>query len=376
MSKARVAAVFAAAFSLAGGSAAAKSVTTEPAESTGQSTRPSVHVVKEGDSLWTIARTYGCMPEDLKRVNRLTSNLIHPGTKLQVPRHCGDPADDRDDAPGEPAPTPEPKQRAVDAAASGAAQAHQVVSGDTLWKIAKAYDTSVEDIQLRNGLSSTDIRPGQKLEIMPGSGASGRAIVGQSVGRAWSGRLVSPSRLTRGAGYYIRRPERTYGANHAVYAVKRALAVVHRRYPKAHVIAVGDLSVKKGGRISGHHSHQSGRDVDIGFVFKKKPKSYPKEFVVATDGNLDKAATWTLVSTFAGMADTDNGVERIFLGYDTQRLLYKWAKKHGVSSKTLGRVFQYPNGRESPTGIVRHEPAHDDHLHVRFKCPKGDKRCQ
>ena len=91
--------------------------------------------------------------------------------------------------------------------------------------------------------------------------------------------------------------------------------------------------------------------------------------------DLDRAATWTLVSAFCGMAKSDNGVERIFLGYGTQKLLYKWAKKKGVSKKTLSRMFQYPHGRETPTGIIRHEPAHDDHLHVRFKCPAGDKDC-
>ena len=88
------------------------------------------------------------------------------------------------------------------------------------------------------------------------------------------------------------------------------------------------------------------------------------------------SATWTLVNAFASTADADNGVDLIFLGYNVQKLLYDYARKHDVSKRKLRKVFQYPHGRGTPTGIVRHEPAHDDHLHVRFKCPKGDRLCR
>jgi murein endopeptidase len=182
--------------------------------------------------------------------------------------------------------------------------------------------------------------------------------------------------LRSGKGYFIRRPERAFGANHAVHAVEQAVAVVKRKHSRVHKLAIGDLSAKTGGKISGHRSHQSGRDVDIGLYFKKKPNGYPEEFVVGTARNLDFAATWTLVSTFAGMSEADNGVERIFLDYGVQKLLYKWAEDHGVSDEKLRRMFQYPNGKGSGSGVIRHVAGHADHLHVRFKCPENDDDCK
>ena len=40
--------------------------------------------VKNGDSLWGIARKFRVSPQDLKRWNNLKSNLIHPGKRLVV----------------------------------------------------------------------------------------------------------------------------------------------------------------------------------------------------------------------------------------------------------------------------------------------------
>jgi len=357
--------------------ARANSVATEPAPKQEPTVR--AHLVVTGDTLWDIARKYGCMPEDLKRENKIRSNMIHPGKKLKIPR-CSDqaPRVAETTETGETGETSETSETETPRDSKHQIKGmlfHEVVTGDTLFNIAKKYDTSVDDLKLRNGIDSNMIRPGQQLDLVPGSGKSGRALKGQSVGRAHSGRLVSATRLTKGQGYTIRRPERAFGTNHAVYAIKRAVGVVRGRHPKVHALAIGDISAKKGGKITQHRSHQSGRDVDLGLYFKKKPKSYPDNFVQGTKSNLNFKATWTLLSTFSGMADADNGVERIFLDYGVQKLLHGWAKDEGVSANTLRKMFQYPHGKSSPTGLIRHEPGHADHLHIRFKCPKGDKEC-
>jgi hypothetical protein len=59
-----------------------------------------------------------------------------------------------------------------------------------------------------------------------------------------------------------------------------------------------------------------------------------------------------------------------------QRLLYDWAKEHDVDEDKLDKIFQYPHGRGSSNGLVHHEPNHNNHLHVRFKCPHGDSACR
>ena len=50
----------------------------------------------------------------------------------------------------------------------------------------------------------------------------------------------------------------------------------------------------------------------------------------------------------------------------------KWAKKQGVSKRTLDAMFQYPHGPSAAHGIIRHDPGHDDHMHVRVRCTNHD----
>ncbi len=199
---------------------------------------------------------------------------------------------------------------------------------------------------------------------------------GQSFGVPWSGHLDRPTRLRGGDGYVIRHPWRAFATRTTVDHIREAVTDTLERFPHAHVLAIGDLSAEHGGAITDHHSHQSGRDADIGLIYKAKPAGYPQSFVSADADNLDRAATWKLVSEFAATADQDGGAQVMFLDFEVQGLLYKWAKDHGVSLKRLDRIFQFPHGRGANDGLVRHEPNHDNHLHVRFKCARADVDCR
>jgi len=199
---------------------------------------------------------------------------------------------------------------------------------------------------------------------------------GQSVGAPWAGRLQHPTQLPPGDGYYIRRPGRSFGTETTVELIERAIGDTLEGFPDAHVLAIGDLSAESGGPISEHRSHQSGRDVDIGLIYHEQPAGYPASFVHAGTDNLDCAATFKLIESFLGSASDDGGVQMIFLDFEVQGILYAWAEEHGVSERRLGRIFQYPHGRGSGEGLVRHEPNHDNHLHVRFQCPNDDSACR
>jgi murein endopeptidase len=199
---------------------------------------------------------------------------------------------------------------------------------------------------------------------------------GQSIGAPWQGRLQDPTRLPDGDGYLIRRPGRAFGTRTTVEYVERVLGEWREDFPDAHVLAIGDLSAEHGGAITEHHSHQSGRDADIGLVYNEKPRGYPESFVDATEDNLDAEATFALVVLFADTARADGGAQVMFLDFDVQGVLVRWGRAHGISEDELARLFQYANGRGASTGLVRHEPNHANHLHVRFKCPHGDAACQ
>lgn len=43
------------------------------------------HTVKEGESLWKIARQYKVKPEEIARLNGLEKDKIFPGMTLKVP---------------------------------------------------------------------------------------------------------------------------------------------------------------------------------------------------------------------------------------------------------------------------------------------------
>jgi len=310
------------------------------------------YTVVAGDSLWSIARDHGCRVEDLRDSNDLGDVLL-VGTRLSIPRCAG-------------APRPEK-----------GAQQHRVKPGETLSAIAARYHTSVQDLRALNRLESDLIVPGQRLAV--GSGAveiAIRMVTGQSRGRPQRGWLAGGAQLPHSPQYYRRRPEWTWGAQHVIDHTRRAIATVNRAHPSVHRLAIGDISAPKGGVLPGHGSHQSGRDIDLGLYFRGVPEGYPHEFVKASGGRLDAAATWTLVHALYRASKTTGGPEKIFLDYDVQGKLYDAARKAGVSRKTLAEIFQYPSGRWTRDRLVKHEPKHDDHLHVRFACPPGDDACR
>lgn len=353
------------------------------------------YTVRSGDTLWDLARKHGCEIDALREVNNIKGSALWAGQTLRIPTCV---SDNESAAERSAKATPSitvmrPVVHAVDgslvaepaldpdlALSEGAPtfaedQMYVVRRGDTLGAIAARYDTSVPALLKDNGLSGTTIFPGQKIRVGAEVEKAIEFILGQSIGDTNGGRLRKATRLPASDDYFIRRPHRAFGAQHTVQYVQRAVSAVKREFPKVHALAIGDLSEREGGKITRHASHQNGRDVDLGFFFKKKPEGYPQSFVVATNKNLDFAASWALLMAFVEAAEEPGGVEKIFMSYSTQRLFYKWARKQGISKAKLGKIFQYPRGRSHAEGLVRHEPGHDEHIHVRFQCPPDDARC-
>lgn len=99
-----------------------------------------VYIVKSGDSLWAIAKRYGITVEQLKKANNLTSNTLSIGQKLIIPTNeIITPSQDY--------------------------TLYTVKSGDSLYSISKKYGLTINELMEYNNLGTTILRIGQTLKI-------------------------------------------------------------------------------------------------------------------------------------------------------------------------------------------------------------------
>ena len=105
------------------------------ADSTGDDGNDNYYVVKSGDTLWSIARKYNLSVNELKSLNNLSSNVLSIGQRLIVGKESSND--------------------------------YVVSAGDTLWAIARKFNVSVDDIKALNNLSSNNLSIGMTLKIPP-----------------------------------------------------------------------------------------------------------------------------------------------------------------------------------------------------------------
>ena len=110
---------------------------------------PLLVTVAPGDSLWSIAVANGTSVAALQTANHLTSETINPGVVLNIPGRYADASNA--DRGGTAPPT------------------ITVARGDTLWDIAKRYDTTIATLMSANELSSQNLEAGQILRIVTSS---------------------------------------------------------------------------------------------------------------------------------------------------------------------------------------------------------------
>lgn len=96
------------------------------------------YTVKSGDSLWSIAKKFNVSVADLKDSNGLVSSLLSIGQVLKIP---------------------------VQEQEEESKNIYVVKKGDSLYKIAKEYDTTINELIKLNNLSNTNLSIGQILKI-------------------------------------------------------------------------------------------------------------------------------------------------------------------------------------------------------------------
>jgi LysM repeat protein len=129
-----------------------------------------VHVVKQGDSLYEIARLHGLTVNELKRLNGLSSSRLKIGQKLAL---------DRAAAPPLPKDAYRSSSKKAATVATGGKSVHVVKKGDSLHTIGQRHGLSVAQLRQLNDLRSDKLRIGQKLKL---SDADNRTDVANAPG--------------------------------------------------------------------------------------------------------------------------------------------------------------------------------------------------
>jgi len=103
--------------------------------------RSSYHVLKKGETLYSVAKAYGISPESLARANSISdASKLPAGMKLLIPR------------------------------------VHRVAKGETLYGIARAYGVALESLRAANGFKDgAVIKPGDVLVIPAGAAGDAKA---------------------------------------------------------------------------------------------------------------------------------------------------------------------------------------------------------
>lgn len=102
-------------------------------------TESDFYTVQKGDSLWKIATKFGITVDELKELNNLKNNTITVGQNLKVKLTEEKPIEDY--------------------------LLYTIKSGDSLWKIASMYDTTVDTLMSINNLKGTTLTINQQILV-------------------------------------------------------------------------------------------------------------------------------------------------------------------------------------------------------------------
>lgn len=192
----------------------------------------------------------------------------------------------------------------------------------------------------------------------------------QSIGSYTAGCLSGAVSLPHnGTGFQVMRPARARNFGHPdlVKFIESLAQTTHIKYGE--VLLIGDLGQPRGGPTpSGHHSHQTGLDVDIWYLLSKHAATRILSFnereawnapsvLIAKSDTMDSHQWFSNHEKILELAVLQPEVDRIFVNASVKRQLclnkanFSWLRK------------------------IRPWWGHDDHFHVRLACPFNNKSC-
>ncbi|HWO11081.1 MAG TPA: penicillin-insensitive murein endopeptidase, partial [Polyangiaceae bacterium] len=169
-------------------------------------------------------------------------------------------------------------------------------AGERPWLTGKAGP----DIDVVHPLAALDDQQLEELVLRDPS-----ALGAMSVGAPNAGALFNGIQLEESPLWKLADPEHAWGTRESIDFVVHAIKRVNEYFPGSPILYVGDFSARSGGKLRPHQSHQSGRDVDLGYYYSTGPAWYKR----ATAKTLDRARTWTLLEVLL----KETRVEYVFM---------------------------------------------------------------
>lgn len=130
---------------------------------------------------------------------------------------------------------------------------------------------------------------------------------------------------------------------------------------------IGDISKKGGGKLASHLTHQRGLDADIAYLVREHKKTghraqkfhdrFTEQFAMhgKLEANFDLESNYALFERILN----DPGAMKIFVGCGIYEALEAYDKTKPKS--IMKQIFA--------------EKGHEDHFHLRLRCPAGANAC-
>ena len=248
---------------------------------------------------------------------------------------------------------------------------YTVRRGGSLENVANLYKIFHHEIkELNPGVPLEKDLPPKSAVVVYKAGESHDAS--QSIGLPSNGKLANGVPMVDGPGRVMKMIGwKSFGTANTVAVldtVLRQWAKTGHRQP----VLVGNMSSRNGGKLSPHSTHQSGRDVDLGYP-QVLPSGEELNWRVMNGRNLDAKETWALLS----MLVQTGQIEVIYIDREIQKLLHEYAVAKNLMSKgALKRWMEYPAPTGSGSPVIQHVKGHADHMHARFKCQPHEGQCK
>jgi penicillin-insensitive murein endopeptidase len=171
-----------------------------------------------------------------------------------------------------------------------------------------------------------------------------------------------------GSGYQVMRPQRRRFFGHPVLIryLQELGAATHQQ--ELGMLLIGDLGQPRGGPMpSGHRSHQIGLDADIWFWL-------PNDGMVLSVADRETVGAPSMLTTAGRVLDAQlwsprqAEVLRLAVGFDVVARIFV----NPVIKKAMCEQFPGASWLQK----LRPWWGHDDHFHVRLRCPAGQTACR